>query len=188
MLSPEKFSLVGSSCSQTSFPLPAFCWGHSWIGRCAIFPSSQGRGHFGVVLALVRVAYTQPCLWSCFRWIPAKGRSTGEYAGRACGISKVTLGNSCSWAQRGKPVGECGRGAAAAWANCPGLGWSGRVCGVKRWNLRREPGVCRTTVGRELSFLGKVPPRLAGLEGAHPQNGTAARSAVSRRLGGEYAH
>ena len=62
VLSPQKFSLLGGAAVRTD-DCPQLTAGATVGLVCVvIFPSSWGRGHFGVVLALVRVlAHCQAC-------------------------------------------------------------------------------------------------------------------------------
>lgn len=46
-----------------------------------IFPSPQGRSHFGVMLVTLWAVCTVPYLWSCFGEASAKSRFSGECRG-----------------------------------------------------------------------------------------------------------
>ena len=73
MLSPAKLLLVGGPhyCPQPAAgPVVRLL-------HMVIFPFTQGRNHFGVVLAPIRAACTLPGLWKSFGYATAKGESEG---------------------------------------------------------------------------------------------------------------
>ena len=63
VLSPEKFFLVGMSCSQIR------CVGVTEELVCVVIFQYWGMSHFGMALTCVGAAYTLPCLWCYFSWI-----------------------------------------------------------------------------------------------------------------------
>lgn len=90
--------------------------GPQWDWGVVIFPSSQGRSHFEVVLVPVRSACTLTGWWNHFGWALAKG------------VFKVTVPQEKREVGHAMPVRSmlvcCIRGPAATWEKCPGLlGW-----------------------------------------------------------------
>ena len=85
MLCPDKLALVGGAYSQTTV-FPASPLGQQSDWYVVIFFSPSGNSHLGVVLALVRAAYTLPGLWHHFGWAAAKGVLERAYisAEQAC--------------------------------------------------------------------------------------------------------
>ena len=63
VLSPEKLSVVGRACSQTSCPPPAHCWGLHRTCVCVYLSHSPDAGHYRGCLHTARPV-TLPCMGS----------------------------------------------------------------------------------------------------------------------------
>ena len=97
LLSPEKLSLMGRDCSQTSCLPPALCWACSWIVVCGSLSLSLGQKSLWSSVdplgGCLHTALPVAPLWmGSSQGHTVGSRTTGEHGGKVGSASKVCTG------------------------------------------------------------------------------------------------